>query len=197
MNDTPDAPGATGTPVTELGEPLAGPAFEKGLWRVLLGGTIAFTVTALAATAFGGVIRGIALVVALVLFAVGVAAFGWAYFTAVGRSRRDEMLLPGLFFLSGSVDKAVQRRVLALDLVQIAVGLATASIRTYSTLAFGILVPMFGAGLTGLWGARLGRFPARVVTPRKRSARSSSTTPPPPTPESRIPTRTDDPSGLG
>ena len=35
---------------------------------MLLGGTLAFTVTALAATAFGGVIRGIALVVALVLF---------------------------------------------------------------------------------------------------------------------------------
>jgi hypothetical protein len=170
----------------------------RALWLWLCTGTLAFTITAVAATFVEGAVRAIALIVAIALFALGVAAFTWAYAVAVQRSRHDEILLPGLFFLSGSVDKAVQRRVLALVVVQIAVGLGTASIRPYSTLAFGILVPMFGVGLTGLWGAKLGTFAPRVVTPRKRTARPDATAaPPPPTPESSIQGAGDDaPSGL-
>jgi hypothetical protein len=33
----------------------------------------------------------------------------------------------------------------------------------YSPLAFGILVPVFGLGLCGLWGARYGTFEPRPV----------------------------------
>jgi hypothetical protein len=33
--------------------------------------------------------------------------------------------------------------------------------RAGSTLAFGVLVPIFGLGLNGLWSSRLGVFPPR------------------------------------
>jgi hypothetical protein len=44
---------------------------------------------------------------------------------------------------------------------QTAIALGTAAARPFTSVAFGILVPMFGLGLAGLWGARHGRFEAR------------------------------------
>jgi len=38
---------------------------------------------------------------------------------------------------------------------------ATAAARPNSSLAFGILAPLWGQGLAGLWGARHGAFPPR------------------------------------
>ena len=38
---------------------------------------------------------------------------------------------------------------------------AAASIRPYTEVAFGILAPMFGLGLMGVWGGRYGEFPPR------------------------------------
>jgi hypothetical protein len=46
--------------------------------------------------------------------------------------------------------------------VQVVVALVTAIARPFTGLAFGILVPVFGLGLAGLWGARRGSFPSRV-----------------------------------
>jgi len=40
--------------------------------------------------------------------------------------------------------------------------LVTASVRPFTGLAFGILVPTYGLGLVGLWAVRLGEFPPRV-----------------------------------
>ncbi len=45
--------------------------------------------------------------------------------------------------------------------VQIGVALVTASIRVFTSLAFGILVPVWGLGLLGLWCARYGEFEPR------------------------------------
>ena len=42
---------------------------------------------------------------------------------------------------------------------------AAASIRPFTAVAFGILAPMLGLGLMGLWGARHGRFPAAPGEP--------------------------------
>ena len=44
----------------------------------------------------------------------------------------------------------------------IVVGLVTALVRPFTGLAFGVLTPVFGLGLIGLWGARLGTYPPRV-----------------------------------
>jgi hypothetical protein len=95
------------------------------------------------------------------LFAVGCTAFLWAYAIAVSRSREDLIDIPGLFFLSKSAPTVVRFRFRLAFAVQVAVAIATASIRPYTVAAFGILVPVFGLGLMGLWGARHGRFPRR------------------------------------
>ena len=128
---------------------------------VALGGTGLFVVTAVAAAIAPGVFGGIATAVALVLFALGLLAFFAAYARAVSRSRFDSLGIGGLYFLVGSAPRAVQLRLLGALAVQIVVAIATASVRPFSSLAFGILVPMFGVACCGLWGAYHGTFPAR------------------------------------
>ena len=136
---------------------------EPGSGLVLLAwaGTGVFAAAATIATLLPDEAARPAAVVDGVLFAVGVVAFLWAYGIAVGRSRTDAIGIGGLFFLSGSAPKDVRVRLLAALGVQIVIAGVSASIRPYTAVAFGILVPMFGLGLTGLWGARHGRFPPR------------------------------------
>jgi hypothetical protein len=49
--------------------------------------------------------------------------------------------------------------------VQIALAVLTASLRPFTPLAFGVLVPVYGLGLMGLWGARHGVFASRDGEP--------------------------------
>jgi hypothetical protein len=125
-------------------------------------GTAVFAVTALAAVATRAATIPAA-VVALGLFAAGIAVFFWAYAIAVNRSRTDAIGIGGLFFLAGAdtAPNAIKRALLAALGAQTVVGLATAAARPFTTLAFGVLVPLFGLALTGLWGARHGRFGPR------------------------------------
>ena len=104
----------------------------------------------------------------LALFAIGCFAFIWSYFSAVQRSRTDEISVAGLFALTGGV--APRRITLVMNSclsAQVVVGLIGAIVRSStdgragSTLAFGVLVPIFGLGLNGLWSSRLGVFPPR------------------------------------
>ncbi len=137
------------------------PSTGAGLVNLDFLGTGTFT-----AIAILGVIAPDALGVAAAawscaLFAVGCVAFFWAYAIAVGRSREDLIGIGGLFFLSESAPKVVRFRFRLALAVQIAVAVATALIRPYTVAAFGILVPVFGLALMGLWGARHGRFPPR------------------------------------
>lgn len=134
-------------------------------------GTVAFVVSAtLAAVVFTGPMRLLGVVVALALFAVGVFAFLWSYITAVNRSRTDNIAVAQLYFLvSGSAPKSVRRVMSSALAVQVLVALTTAIARSRtdgragSTLAFGILVPMFGLGLNGLWCSKHGSFAARPM----------------------------------
>lgn len=128
-------------------------------------GTAVFAVTAVAATvsdADGA--RLVATAVALVLFALGTVAFLAAYAVAVGRSREDAIGIGGLYFLAGkaTAPASTKRALLGSLAAQTVVALATAGARPYTSLAFGILVPMYGLGLTGLWGARHGTFERRT-----------------------------------
>ncbi len=137
--------------------------------RANLAGTLLFVVSAVAsAVVFTKSVRLVAVVVALVLFAVGVFAFLWSYWTAVQRSRVDNIAVAQLYFLSGESTPAQVKRVMnGALLVQVITSLATAIARSStdgrpgSTLAFGILVPMFGLGLNGLWCAANGTFSPR------------------------------------
>jgi len=137
------------------------------LVRINILGTGAFVVSAIvAAVVFTPIVRTIGVVVALLLFAIGVAGFIWGYFTAVQRSRYDNISVTSLFLLLGEVSSIKIRRLMnGCLIVQGLGGLITALARTStdgrsgSTLAFGVLVPLFGLGLNGLWSSRHGSFP--------------------------------------
>ena len=131
--------------------------------RASWAGTAVFTLSAVAAT-FARSARIPAVVVAAGLFVGGIGIFFWAYAIAVGRSRTDAIGIGGLFFLAGkdtAPDPGDKRNLLASLAVQTAVGLATAGARPFTTLAFGVLAPLSGLALTGLYGARHGRFGPR------------------------------------
>ena len=100
-------------------------------------------------------------VLGLVYFVAGFVAFGWSYAVAVGRSRSDEMSVAGIYFLSGSAPARVKRRLLGAVAVQSVVAVGAAAAQPFTAVAFGVLAPLFGLGLTGLWGARYGTFPER------------------------------------
>ncbi|HRE02933.1 MAG TPA: hypothetical protein PLV68_16655, partial [Ilumatobacteraceae bacterium] len=137
--------------------------------RLDLIGTGIFTATAVvAAIVFTPVFRVIGVVVALTLFAIGVVTFLWSYWTAVQRSRTENISVTQLYFLAGGTTPTPVKRTMNLLLAgQCVVGLVTAIARSDtdgrygSTLAFGILVPVFGLGLNGLWCAQFGNFAPR------------------------------------
>jgi hypothetical protein len=124
--------------------------------------TLVFVITACLGTVTDGPLRSVAVLVALVLFAIGCVVFLMAYAEALQRSRYDEIGIGGLYFLAGTAPVAIRRSFRLALLLQVVVAVVTASIRLYSSLAFGLLVPMLGLGLMGLWGARYGTFGPRV-----------------------------------
>jgi hypothetical protein len=148
------------------------------VWASLAGTAVFVAVNSVEAIALGGT-RPVGVVLDLVLFAVGCVAFFWAYAVAVARSRTEEIGVGGLFFLAGTVAPAKIRLLMDGALgVQCVVALVTASVRPFTTLAFGILVPMFGLGLNGVWGARHGTFgPRRLVAPAAGADEAVTETP--------------------
>jgi hypothetical protein len=131
--------------------------------RASLWGTALFTVVAvLAAATNTRPVIVVSVVVDLVLFAAGIIAFVLTLLRAADRSRRELVTLPGIWWLSGSAPADV-RKVLLLALgAEVAVSITVASLRPFTGLAFSVLVPIYGLGLAGLWGARMGTFPPRV-----------------------------------
>ena len=128
--------------------------------------TALFTVTAtLAAISPTTLLRVVAVTVALVSFAIGMIVFLVAYFRAIGRSRYEAISVVGVYlFVGGVAPASVRRSLLGALGVQTVVALATASVRPYTSLAFGVLVPLLGVALCGMWSARHGRFAERVTT---------------------------------
>lgn len=136
--------------------------------RVSWAGTAVFAASAAVAAAFPvAATEAVAVAVDGVLFAAGVTALVVAYFRAVLRSRTEEVTVPGVFLLSGA-PRRVRRHLLGAVALQTAVAVATASVRPFTPLAFGVLVPTFGLGLAGLWGARHAAFPPRRPRARRR-----------------------------
>lgn len=143
----------------------------RGIVVASWAGTVVFAASAtLAATVPATDL--VALVVALGLFAAGTMAFSVAFVVAVRRSRTHEIAVGSLFFLEGSAPRPVRRRLFASLLLEVIVAFATAGVRPNTSLAFGILTPLYGLGLVGLWAARHGVFPPRAPAagPRRRPA---------------------------
>jgi hypothetical protein len=141
-----------------------------GIITLDLAGTGVFVAVATLATILPDEVARPAAIVDLLLFGVGVVAFLWAYAVAVSRSRTDAVSIAGIYFLADDVaPKTTRIRFRVALAVQIVVAVVSASIRLYTSVAFGVLVPMLGLGLMGLWGAKYGRFPPRdEATPYSR-----------------------------
>lgn len=126
-----------------------------------LAGTVALAVVSVITAAAPTNAAEIAsLVVAGVLFVGGCGAFAAGFWRAVGRSRTEELDLPGLFWLTGSAPAEVARRMRLLVLAQSAI--ATSSVAVVRP-PFAVMAPVWGIGLTTLWAANHGSFPARRV----------------------------------
>jgi hypothetical protein len=150
--------------------------------RVNIIGTALFVGTAVfAAAAFTTFAQWVGASTAMTLFAVGVFAFLWGFWNAVQRSRAEQVSVTQLFMLLGA---ATPRRVRATMLGLLAVQVLTAFGTTFwrldgpdgnpgSSLAVGLLVPMFGLGLNGLWAAYHADFAARD-DPEALSVRAAS-----------------------
>ena len=130
-------------------------------------GTALFAVTAVG-DAITASLKWPAFIIALALFVAGTGVFVAALVVAAGRSRRDEIGIGGLFFLQGSAPRDVQWQLLGSLAAQVAIAFTTAGVRPYTTLAFGVLVPVYGLALAGLWAARHGTFAPRAVGVRRR-----------------------------
>jgi hypothetical protein len=138
-----------------------------GLVNATFVGTGALVVTSIAAAADPETFGSVYAILSIGLFVIGTAAMLWAYALGVSRSRTEHLDIPGLFFLAGDVAPRDTRRALRIaTAVEIVAVVAAASIRPYSEVAFGILAPMFGLGMMGVWGGRYGVFPPRPLKSR-------------------------------
>jgi len=140
---------------------VSGPPAGARLVTVTVGVTGAFAVAALTAAAVPVRFATPAAVLDVLLFVVGLAAFAAALLRAAGRSRHEELSVSGLFLLTGCAPPGVRQVLLGCVTAQTLVAFATAALRPFTPLAFGVLVPTFGLGACGLWAARHGVFPAK------------------------------------
>lgn len=133
-------------------------------------GTVVFVLTALpAAIWYTSGLQWIAAITALGLFFFGIVAFLWSFWNAVQRSRAERVAVSQVYLLIGGVaPRRVQRAMWTLLALQIAIGLGTALARPNdldgspgTSLALGVLVPVFGFGMNGLWAAFHGSYADR------------------------------------
>jgi hypothetical protein len=160
MTEPGNADAAAG-PNPSAAEPgTAGGGIVRAAWVA----TATLVVTSVAAVVTDATpVRVAAAAASLALFAAGVGVFFWAYAIAVNRSRTDEIGIGGLFFLAGegTAPKRDATHLRAALAAQIAIAIAAAAARPFTTLSFGVLAPLSVLALTGLYGARYGRFAPR------------------------------------
>lgn len=107
-------------------------------------------------------VRNVVATGCIVVFLAGAALFTWAFLIAAGRSRLEEVSVAGAFFLGdGAVSNSDRVWAYGLLTAQSVIGLAAASADPYTTMAFGILVPMFGIGAVAFLGSAHGAFRVR------------------------------------
>ena len=128
-------------------------------------GTAAYTALAVAGTIAPDWFAMATAVLSGVLFAVGCVVFLWAYAVAVSRSRTDAIGIGGLYFLAGTAPREPAFRLRLSFAIEIVAAIVSSSIRPFTPMAFGFLVPVYGLGMMGLWGARYGTFEPRRVEP--------------------------------
>lgn len=179
VSDGADPPAAdSGDAVAPEPPPAAVAVGEDRVVRADLWATAVFAVVSVGAAAWSGLLVP-AVAVDVGLFVAGSVAFLYAYFRAIGRSRDEKITLAGLFFLAeGVAPRPIARALRLLLAAQVVVAVATAAARPFSSLAFGVLAPMFGLAMLAVWGAVHGRFPPRPPA-RAPAARARAPSPAP------------------
>ena len=129
--------------------------------RASWAGTAVFSVTAAAGAIAPHPLSGLSFAVAVSLFVIGCVVFLRSLIVAAGRSRTESIDVAGLYLLTGDVAPQVRGQLLGSLIVQAVVAFTTAAVRPYTILAAGVLAPVYGLGLCGLWAARFGKFPPR------------------------------------
>ncbi|HZY08146.1 MAG TPA: hypothetical protein VFE69_10385, partial [Ilumatobacteraceae bacterium] len=94
----------------------------------------------------------------------------WAYARALERSRTEEVGVANLYLLTGPTAPKPVRRIMTWALaIQVVAAFVGAWIGVVgldkgelNALAFGVLVPMFGIGMNGVWAALHGSYGPRV-----------------------------------
>ena len=105
--------------------------------------------------------------VSLVLFLASLPIWIYAFGLAIVRSTRgDDIVVSSWVFLTGSAPRDVRVQFMRAIAVSVVLGLGTVWANP-----FGVLVPMLTLGLSALWGARHGVFPARQATKPVRATR--------------------------
>jgi hypothetical protein len=188
--DPDDTGSAAARAAGPAGRPVDGGAEGGTSSRLMLVDLVAtgiFVVAQIVSAVFLRGVRYVGAAVSIALFVVGCGAFLVAYARAIRRSRTAEIGIGGLYFLAGSTaPRPVKFPMLGALAAQIVVALATAGARPFTSLAYGILAPVFGIGLNGLWSSRYGRFGARVVEPsRPVKGRTTREVPPPRAPSGK------------
>ena len=128
--------------------------------RPAVWGTIAFAVVSAMAVSGGDSVAPFVIVFDLVLFGLGSLAFVRTLLVAAQRSRTEELSVAGIWFLAGSAPGRIRVWLLGCLAAQVVIGFAAAGIDPEPG-AFGVLVPVYGLGLCGLWAVRSGSFPPR------------------------------------
>ncbi len=125
-------------------------------------GTTVFTVSSALGVAASRPFSGLSSAVSGALFAGGCVVFVAAFLLAVRRSRTDDITVAMLFFLmGGGTPRPVRRLLFASLAVEVVVAVAAATARPFTSQATGVLAPMWGLSLCGLWAAGHGRFKPR------------------------------------
>lgn len=150
----------------------------RALIRVDIVATALFMLTSAAAVLSDSPLRIVAVVVALAMFVGGSLAYLVGYGRAVQRSRTVEISMAGLVLLKDSAPTRVRRLLGGATALQVATAIVAASVRPFTTLAFGILAPMLGVGIQAWWAAAYGTFPARArPTTKNRRPQAGQQTP--------------------
>lgn len=145
-------------------------------------GTALFALVAIPAAFAPDTFAPFLIVVSVALFVAGLVVFVIALLTAVGRSREVLIGMGGLFFLAGGTAPArVSRHLVGSFAVECVLAVATTVIGLFTVpaditnpVAFGVLAPLYGLALAGLWAARFGHFAARPPEPAARGRRPTS-----------------------
>lgn len=129
------------------------PVVKPAVW-----GTLAFVVVTAVGVSSDSA-SAFVIIFDVLLLALGILAFVRTLLVAAERSRREELSVAGIWFLVGA-PTPIRLWLLGALAVQVVVGIGGGAIKPEPG-AFGVLVPVFGLGLCGLWAVRSGTFPPR------------------------------------